>query len=113
MPDPGYQGWSNYSTWAMNLWIDNDQSALEAAHGVMAEAALAEADPTLRAIRAGNALKEFVEGFYPEDLESPWADLLRSGWDDVDWNDIAEHHLKELRVPLVGPKEWRPRRRPR
>jgi hypothetical protein len=29
MVDKGYNGWSNYETWNVKLWIDNDEGSYE------------------------------------------------------------------------------------
>src|SRR5437870_5436518 len=37
--DPTYNGWSNYETWAVALWIDNDQGTYNEARRMAREAA--------------------------------------------------------------------------
>ena len=101
--DTTYNGWTNYETWAVALWIDNDQGtqeqALEMAREYAAELwinKLTGRDQT--AYQFGKALQDWVE----EDMlpaigeASLQADLLGAAVSEVNWFEIAEHYLADL-----------------
>jgi len=78
-----YNGWVNYETWLVALWIDNDQGLYEEAR---------------RIVREGGDLKDYIEEIICLSFgdESSWptglvGDLLTSALAEVEWRDIAEH----------------------
>lgn len=98
-----YNGWHNYETWAVNLWMSNDQGSSQywedAAQSCWDEA---EADKTFsREEQAGidlaDRLKEEFEGGNPlTDQASVWSDLLTAALSEVDWLEIAEHLIEDV-----------------
>lgn len=80
-----YNGWANYETWLVNLWLDNDQSTQEQVIEIcMEERGL---------YQAAEALKEFVESF-PEVEEATSkasfvCDLINASLSEVDWCEIV------------------------
>jgi len=102
-----YNGWTNYETWNVKLWMDNDESSYR--HNVaMAEAFLdaARADEIFTrqeraALDLAEALKEDYESDKDELLEksgmqaSVWADLLGAALSEVNWYEIATHMIDE------------------
>lgn len=80
-----YQGWSNYETWAVALWINNDQATQEqwarAAKSCSSASALAQ------------LLKEEIDQGAPDLGASIYSDLLHASLGEVDWYEIAEHLL--------------------
>jgi hypothetical protein len=98
----GYQGWDNYETWAMALWMNNDQGLQEMALEWAAEAK-AEAIGGAKKDRKDEAkfaladrLKDFWEENTPE-LEGPWSDLLSSALSEVNWDELAATYLEDSR----------------
>ena len=98
----GYQGWSNYETWAVKLWIDNEEStyrhwasaAQEAIdeHGTRDEWKARLGSGT--AGRSGpselaNRLKEEIGAEAPE-CEGLFGDLMSAALGEVNWYEIAE-----------------------
>ena len=79
--EKGYQGWKNYETWAVKLWMDND----EGLYNMQREWAKECKDEYELADR----IKEFVEESKPE-VEGLYSDLLQSAIDDVDYDEIAK-----------------------
>lgn len=86
-----YQGWSNYETWAVALWIDNDRGLYEAVQEMKGEFE--------ESYELGDAIKSFMdEIIFDEDVEkvSPVSkDLLTGALSEVNWREIAEHVMAE------------------
>lgn len=103
--DTRYNGWTNYETWAVNLWITNDQGSYDYATE-LAETAWEDAEdhgpvftrPELARIRLADALKEWTEeAMY--DWEGPtcmFTDLLHSAFSVVDWFELADTQLSNV-----------------
>ena len=87
MADDGYNGWTNYETWAMALWIDNDAWSQNWALEIATEANGDRYD-------CAYALKDGMEETMPE-VESVWADLLNAAWSEIDWYEIADAYLAQ------------------
>ena len=97
-----YNGWKNYETWVVKLWIDNDGYAGGAA-AVEEEAerlATENADDRPYAV---HTLAQFIAEAIDADLDNGdealtlglWADLLGRSLKLVDWDEIAEAYLEE------------------
>jgi hypothetical protein len=93
----GYNGWSNYETWAAALWIDNEQGSYAYSRELVAEAAEGSETPT---VDAADALKEWAEETWIdpvlEDVATMAVDLLRGAFSEIDWHEIAGGYLSEL-----------------
>lgn len=85
-----YQGWANYETWCIKLWIDNEQGDYEywreQTHAAW-EASDHDADQTRYALAA--ELKSSFGDAAPE-LRGMWADLMSAALSEVDWDEIAQ-----------------------
>ena len=86
--EKGYQGWNNYETWNVALWIDNDQGLLENVHDMGRE--------SIDRASFADAIKEFIGSMAPELEASMFSDLLNSAIAEVDWRELAEAYLKEI-----------------
>jgi hypothetical protein len=86
--EKGYNGWSNYVTWDVAQWIDNDQDLLEYVHKIGRE----NTDKVLFA----DAIKYTIEAMAPELEASVFSDLLNFAISEVDWYELAESYLKEI-----------------
>lgn len=97
--DTTYQGWTNYETWAVKLFMDNDRPTYEFFRGVTKQAI--EQAPNLKAVKDGiwtvefgakYSLGELVkirhESTTPK-LKEPFAALLQGALDSVNWGEIA------------------------
>jgi hypothetical protein len=109
--DKGYQGWSNYETWLLALWIDNEEGSYrrwrERAKELMEDewADYTGAGVTKQEQREGAAmrlseeLKESVEENNPlaegDEGGGFYADLLSAALSEVNWFEIAMHILDE------------------
>ena len=95
--DTTYNGWTNYETWNVALWLDNDRTEYEVTRS------------KARAYRIGGALhegrtaagefadwlQEYVDETRPEIPASMWSDLLSAAFSEVNWYEIAENLLAE------------------
>ena len=98
-----YQGWKNYETWLVKLWIDNDQASAEDWQArAKGEYEDAEADKVFTKLERAKLnladdLKAEFEDNAPE-LQGCYADLLNAALSEVDWYEIAENVLAEIEV---------------
>ena len=90
-----YNGWKNYETWAVALWIDNDEGSYRWSRMLVAEAA-AGAGEGGETIAVADTLKDWQEAEMPELEASVWSDLLSAALGEVDWYEIAENYLSEI-----------------
>lgn len=87
--ETGYNGWKNYETWNVHLWLTNEEPLYDAAR------AIARAEYEYPNIGPQDALKDFVEELCPVLEEaSMQADLLGRALANVDWAEVVEA-LKE------------------
>lgn len=95
--DEKYNGWKNYETWAVALWIDNEQSTQEAARQMARD--ISEYSPDAlngRSIQGmlADCLKEWIEEQNPlAETATVFTDLLNAALSEVDWYEVAEHYL--------------------
>lgn len=83
-----YNGWSNYETWNVKLWLDNEQGASEEMRD-MARRAKSESD-------LAKQIEAFVDEFKPDLLDaSMFSDLLNAALGEVDWDEIAASYYEE------------------
>lgn len=111
--EQGYNGWKNYETWAVALWLDNDESTYREVRAIAAEC---QADCAERLAKPreeygdpwgessfvrsvpnlfAESLKDFVDNDMPDLGASMWADLLGAAFSEVDWHEIATNILSE------------------
>jgi len=114
MDDKRYNGWTNYETWNVALWLDNDEGTqtmfAERAQELLDDEAQQAADEEISAdigdLRAActsplaDELENFVTdpelGGMPDLPASVYSDLLTHALGMVDWREIAEHYLSDI-----------------
>jgi hypothetical protein len=85
-----YNGWKNYPTWAVNLWLSNDEGLYA---GTLARV---EASKGEGRHEVADTLKAWVTLDLTPDLGATFAaDLLGYALDCVDWYEIAEAWLED------------------
>ena len=109
-----YNGWSNYETWNVKLWLDNEQGDYEYWREVTREC-MEEASTSVSAyakhtgkeiftreeravLELSRRLKYEIEENAPELGASMWADLMNAALSEVDWHEIAK--------AMVDDEEW-------
>ena len=88
--DTRYNGWSNYETWNVALWLDND-------FDMWSELSESCNDGTYEDV---NELADYLENFIDEmnpvlNDASMFSDLLSSSFREVNYREIAEHYWNE------------------
>ncbi len=83
-----YNGWKNYPTWNVALWIDNDEGLQHNARRIVKHA--------VDEWTAEQGLKEMVESCNPlADKANMFSDLLSWSMSQIDYRDIVKHYKDE------------------
>lgn len=80
-----YEGWENWKTWNISLWIDNERGEYEYWHEQADEMSVSELTSALEETFWGEV--ESFEGKMHPALYSSLSLSINS----VDWKEIAEH----------------------
>jgi hypothetical protein len=106
----GYNGWTNYETWAVKLWMDNDEGSYRY-YTDLAQSAWDNADATTpsqftRKEIASRDLCDLLKDEFEEGKDallesakatsSVWADLLGAALSEVNWDEIASALLEDM-----------------
>jgi hypothetical protein len=95
--DERYNGWKNYPTWAVNLWLSNDEGLYNTTRDLVSSARYGakHSEPSERVLTA-DTLKAWVRDDLAPDLGASFAaDLLGYALDCVDWFEIADAWLED------------------
>lgn len=111
MNDKTYNGWTNYETWVVNLWMDNNEGSYDYWREIAEDIYHNQAEEQKHFSKMDDAvviladrLKNDHEEAKDEILErleltsSLWADLLGAALAETNWREIAEHLLENVEV---------------
>lgn len=92
-----HNGWANYETWAVNLWISNDEHLsihwIERAKDLVT----VNYDRSDAKNDLSQELKDYFDNYNPlADNSDVYTDLLGAALSEVDWYEIAEHLIDDL-----------------
>lgn len=101
-----FNGWTNYETWNVKLWIDNDQGTQEY-WKERAQEAFKSATPgecftreEQAALDLAHTLKQELDNDMHEmgvpELPGFYADLLNAALSEVNWQEIARSFIDDL-----------------
>jgi hypothetical protein len=96
-----YNGWTNYETWNLALWIDNEQGSYEYWREQAREAyRAAEAEKSFTrveraALNLADTLKDDTEENAPV-VTGFYADVLGAAISEVNWYEITTHWVEEV-----------------
>lgn len=110
-----YNGWTNYETWCVGLWVDNDQGSheywREAAREQLEEVTAGRESGKLDPPYSSQTIQQQAAGYLAEHLKdsheegsaellkagrseaSIFADLIGAALSEVNWYEIAEHMI--------------------
>lgn len=100
-----YNGWKNYETWAVGMYLDGNYTGEGTYRAVLglAEEVVEGATATdvwtvaeARRFNLADALKEFVEERVRPEEGGLAGDLIGAALSEVEWHDLADHKLAEL-----------------
>jgi hypothetical protein len=84
-----YQGWTNYPTWAVSLWLNNDEPLYR-----QLQSLIRQSDG--EAYELAQSLKNWVIDDLTPDLAPSFAgDILGWAMEQVNWDEIAASELSE------------------
>jgi hypothetical protein len=104
-----YNGWTNYETWSVKLWLDNDEGSY-GYWGDQADAALErnaiatsrddnelEYDTDTATSQLASQLNDTIREYAPDLGASCFADLLNAALSEVNWYEIAESLIEDAK----------------
>jgi hypothetical protein len=97
-----YNGWFNYETWLVKLWMDNEEGTYrffqEQAEQVLRDDPDDEDNDRIRTLAA--IIQEAHEESLPK-LEGFAADLMNAALSEVNWEEIAGSLLEDAKEALA------------
>lgn len=95
--DKTYNGWTNYETWAVKLWIDNEQGSQDYWNGQADEYLHYRHRNTVEeaTYQLAQQLKDEFTDAAPDLGATCWADLLNAALSEVNWHEIAASMIEE------------------
>ena len=110
-----YNGWHNFGTWVVALWLDNEESSQTFwrnraqelvehwAETPSANARMTGNEPFTTEEKAVMALEKELQADFKEnnplgDQANVWADLMNAALFEVNWHEVAEHYVNEVDI---------------
>lgn len=82
MSAKGYNGWANWETWQINLWLDNEEPLYR---------------EKVRFLRRGDLDDSQVEAFCREQFPEGTPDMDPGDLEKVEWSEIGDHFRLEAK----------------
>lgn len=92
-PNNRYNGWTNWETWIVNLWMDNDQKLYQHFLDITREEV--SGNKELCTFTISVILREYFDEWAPE-IDGLYLDLLNGAMREVNWREIALHLIEQL-----------------
>ena len=89
----GYNGWTNWETWIVNVWMDNDQKLYEYYREVAREEVLKDKESAT--YKLSTTLRKQFDEWAPE-LEGLYLDLLNGAMREINWYEVAQHLVEAV-----------------
>ena len=91
----GYNGYTNYPTWATALWMDNEPASNEFLFELANREPVHDAE-RVELLEKADYLEEYVKEMLLDDEPNGLGyDLLNHAIDVVNWREIVEVHTEE------------------
>ena len=97
-----YNGWSNYETRCVKLWLDSEEGSCrlvtEQARQCLVDNADEDEEPDTVKENAISDMRDFLESFHEEnmpELAGVYSDILRAAMGEVDWHEIATAYIED------------------
>lgn len=109
-----HNGWQNYETWVVKLWLDNDEGSYRhwnnRTREIWEECETGgnsfATDQSQRArIALAEELKDTITNEGPELGASMYADLLNAALSEVDWHELANAFLQDAEIEEYASRE--------
>lgn len=82
-----YNGWTNYETWLLALWLDNDAGTQERCYEIV--------DQHGNTLQGEEVLREMIDENNPLiDTATFYSDLINAALSEVNWYEIMGHYVK-------------------
>jgi hypothetical protein len=98
-----YNGWTNYETWLVNLWMDNEPGSQEffrdTCRSIHAETDAYNTGLTVAEVarfRFADWLKQYYTDEQRPELPGLYGDLIGAALASVNWDEIARHYIEDL-----------------
>jgi hypothetical protein len=94
-----YNGYTNYETWAVSTWLDNERGSY---FGWLNRAKeLLEDDTETANTELAHEIRQHLDEFHPlADSASLYSDLLNAALAKVDWYEVAEGFIETAKEEL-------------
>lgn len=101
-----YQGWTNYETWTVSLWLDNEETTyrrwrekaalcrLQAAEAAQVREGVWSTEEAAK-LTLADQLKAQITLESPLQEPGMYGDLLSAALSEVNWQEIAERWLED------------------
>jgi len=90
MNEKKYNGWTNYETWLVNLWLDNDRGTYDVIMEFAIEKAVCVMD-------IADWLEDMIERGSPTLKNGLYCDLMTAAISEVNFYEIAEHWWEDTK----------------